>query len=31
MTPDDILDRLDALGLHAMVDGLRQRSDDDHG
>jgi predicted nucleic acid-binding protein len=31
MTPDDILDRLDALGLHVMVDGLRQRSDDDHG
>ena len=31
MTPDDILDRLDALGLHAMVDALRQGGDDDHG
>ena len=31
MTPDDILDRLDALGLHSMVDALRHRSDDDHG
>jgi hypothetical protein len=31
MTPDDILDRLDTLGLHAMVDALRQGSGDDHG
>ena len=31
MVPDDILDRLDALGLHPMVDALRQRSDDDRG
>lgn len=31
MVPDDILDRLDVLGLHPMVDALRQRSDDDRG
>jgi hypothetical protein len=31
MTPEDIRDRLDALGLHDMVDTLRERSDDDHG
>jgi predicted nucleic acid-binding protein len=31
MTPEDILDRLDALGLHVMVHALRERSDDDHG
>jgi predicted nucleic acid-binding protein len=31
MTPEDILDRLDAMGLHAMVDALRVGSDDDHG